>query len=194
MFDFNTLVDLYRVDKLDEAREYLYENVMVLCTQELMAWINQDLHEDIVQDVFMKIDERIQLSISKWYKIRQIYSYIKLRVSWFIINYYKFEIGKYHIETNYEWEDDWSECESEREEILSKCSIDKFPALLLESLGICESDERQVMYLYYNWLDFKRISNILAMDKSHTKKLFNSSCIKIKSFLQSKWLTYEDLC
>lgn len=195
MFDFNKLIDAYRNDNILWAREYLYNNIMVLVTKELMSWIDQNIHVDIVHDLYLKVDEWIQDSIEKDYKSKQIYSYIKLRVSWFIINYYKFEIWKNYINTNYMCEDNRIDNdEQDPKETIDMNPLHKFPSLMLDAIDTCTEDEKKLARFVYIGLDLTRIKNILNRDIKKTKSINSSAMKKIKKHLHNKGITYEDLC
>ena len=191
MFNFNKLIELYNTD-LEWGRIYLYENLMVLCTKELLAGIHERHHEDIISDIYMKIDEWIQASMEKWYSNKQIYCYIKLRVSGFIINYFKFDISKHHIETSYIWDEDINDKEYNIDEMMN---LNQIPTLLLDWMMLCTPLEaRAVMLHYYMWMPVKQIEKLTWYSKVNIYRRLNSGIKKLKKFLESKWVWYEDLC
>lgn len=62
----------------------LYANINVFLKH---SWFNIiEWYDDIVWDVVLEIDKWIQESIEKWYKEWQVYSFIKFKLRWYLMN------------------------------------------------------------------------------------------------------------
>lgn len=191
MFNFNLLFDLYHCD-MTKAREYLHENLMALVTKELLANIDDTHHQDMIQDLFIKIDEWIALSVERWFNAKQTYMYLKVRINGFIMNYFKFEIGKNHIDTAYISVDVDDENNSYTLEDLM--NLNKIPSLLLDWLNKCTETEKRIILLHnYMWIPVSKIEEITWIKKLNVYKRLKVGMQKLKYFLESKWVCYEDL-
>lgn len=166
---------------------------MVLVTKELLASIGERHHEDMIQDMFMKIDEWILRSINRWYNERQTYSYIRLAINWFIINYFKFEIGKNYIDTQYDSENNSvNEHEYEIEDMMN---LNNIPTLLLDWLHKCtELEMRFILLHHYMSYPVSKIAELTWYKRLNIYQRLKSGMKKIRVFLESKWVKYEDVC
>ena len=83
-FDFNQLYRLYQEWEIEFARIMLYWNIDVFLKH---SWFNIiEWYNDIVQDVVLEIDKRMQSSIAKWFHTKQVYRFVRMRLSWWFKN------------------------------------------------------------------------------------------------------------
>ena len=85
MFDFNELCRLYRINKNDDARIMLYENISVLSSK---CWyrIQEDELWDTMQEIFILVDGWINQAINRWYQNKEIYWFVKSKIKFTLIN------------------------------------------------------------------------------------------------------------
>lgn len=86
--NFSDIYDFYKSGDFDNARTMLY-NHMDRFMKDWSININVDLwywYDDIKNDMFLKIEERILKSIEEWFADRQAYNYVKWRWRWFLLN------------------------------------------------------------------------------------------------------------
>lgn len=86
-FDMNKLLELYQED-LVVWREYLYDNFNVFLYHSgiIINDLPQRKMEDVMVDMYIRVDKWIGKSLHSWYKVWQIYNYIKRRLRGELIN------------------------------------------------------------------------------------------------------------
>ena len=100
MFDFNKLCEYYRKGEVDSGRIYLYENINVLTTK-CGYTIRDDELSDMLWDIVLWFDERLNISLNKWYQNKEVFTYLKSKLRRTLINNNtRWDKMDYYIESN----------------------------------------------------------------------------------------------
>lgn len=86
--DFNNLYELYKLQDKEQWRTLLYENMdrFLTATRINLDYSLSYWYDDIKQDLFLYIDERISKSVEKWFDAKQAFNYVKCRTRNTILN------------------------------------------------------------------------------------------------------------
>ena len=171
-FDFNKCYELYAKWDIERGRIMLYANINVFL---FYSWFQiQDWYDDIVQDIMLEIDKRIQESIEKWYKSKQIYSYIKFKLRGYLLNrhnrkdsmmYFKSYWDDYIDQISCIWIDGWLDS-------------DIIKAFIYEM-----KDPTRVILLLKHYSEFSldKIAKHIWFNVTYTTKLYNEWIESLKN-------------
>jgi len=186
--DFETLYGLYRDNKLEQARNLLYENMDRFLTSgkvNLDYWMQYG-YDDIKQDMYMYIDDRILSSIEKGFSSRETFSYVRCRVRNTLLNF----VNPKRSWNNIKYlKDYWDITEERQEDNVIHASSDRM--LVNDAvLSLPETQKKIMLLKYYSWDDIW----LLEISKHIWKPLYQvviEHWTALNEIRGKMWIFYE---
>lgn len=170
------MYSFYLNKELERWRIMLYDNINVFLKH---SWFNiVEGYEDIVWDVVLEIDKRIQESIEKWYKEWQVYSFIKFKLRWYLMNKYNRKDSMTYFKSYSDDFIEWIEWNLEGWEI----------ELIKEFVMEMEDPERVVILLKHfseSSFSLDKIAKHIERSISDTSKIYKYWLSILKWFLNN---------
>lgn len=189
--DFNTLYWLYKSWGLDNWRILLFYNMNRFITDSrINIWDDsRDKYDDIHNDLFLKIDERLLKSVEEWFENKQAFSYIRKRARWFMLNSQDVSRDKEkYVKCFTELE--WTEYDVYNiEDYTQLIKLDMFwnSEWLLDAILSLSDKHRSIMLLkYMSWENYKinDIAKHIWRSQYETLCEHEQALVNIKNILQ----------
>ena len=154
----------------------LYANINVFLKH---SWFNiVEWYDDIVWDIFLKMDKRMQDSVWKWYKEWQVYNYIRRRVQWFLKNRFNRRDSMTYFKSYSDDFVDWIKCDLDDNEY----------EIIKDFVMEMEDPERSVILLKHfseSQFSLDKIAKHISRSIWDTSKIYKNWLSVIKWFLNN---------
>ena len=188
MFDFNELCELYRQQRMDDARIMLYNNINVLMTHSWFV-ISENELSDKLWDMMLLIDWRIDHALNLWYQNKEIYTFVKGKIRFTLENDRKrgnkVEFNDDIMRVIEQW--------PSTQELDFKWEIEY--EYILNYITDMEEPYRTVLLLHLivdEWYNLQEISKEIWRTLYETTEIYKEGIRQLRMFLTAKYTANEE--